>query len=163
MPQASQVNVEVIASSTQDGESHTGYIRLREQLSDGTDVAECDLCYHAVLTIPYNSTPATLNLVDGSLTDINGDPMIMREAVTIFIVNLSDEESDPHIANANFDFGSSYYQWTEPLLGGGHIEKHAPVANAYPTLSADGPHITIDIVDGTNVEIEVLILGRSMS
>lgn len=163
MPQASQVNLEVVGSSTDTGETHTGYVRVREQLSNGTGLNEADLCYRARHTIAFPSVPLELNLTDGSLVDVNGDPLVMREAVCIVIDNVENDADELHEFTIDFDFGSAAYVWKEPLIAGGNVLKFAPAADAYPTLGADGPHIIITPLAGTNAMVDIIILGRSVS
>jgi hypothetical protein len=158
MAQGSKVYLSVSGSTSQDGESHSALLKLVEELDDGTDAGEADQILYEAFSIAYPSTPREFDLNDGSEEDFYGDPLVMREAVTIAIKNDSD-----YLASVQFDFGSGIYAWTEPLLPGEMIVKHASVANAYPTLSADGPHIIIDMQEGTNGDFQVLILSRSFS
>lgn len=159
MSQSTSVKASITARSSGEGISHVATISVDATLTNGTDADKADLCYYRLLTIPYASTPATLNLYDGSELDINGDPLVLREVVAINIEN----QSDDHDATVTFDFGSGTDTWTEPLLRGGHIQKFAPGNDGYGVESGDAPHITIDIVDGTNVDVKVLIIGRSLS
>jgi hypothetical protein len=159
MSKSSRVQIDIFAQSNQGNSTHAARIGVDDSLLEGTDIDQADVAYYDTLTIPYASTPATLDLSDGSLVTIDGNACAMKEAVAIIIKNGSDDND----ATVSFDFGAGDYVWTEPLYRGGTIVKYAPPADGYPTLGGDAPHITIDIVDGTNVEIEVLVLGRSLS
>jgi hypothetical protein len=162
MSQAAKVYVSIEASAAQDGESHSAYVRINEPLSDGTDADEADLCFKMLTDIAYPSTPLELDLGDGSVDDINGDPLVMKEVVTVIIQQKPNDDDEESECTVDFDFGAGAYQWTEPLIAGGHIVKHAPAANGYSTTAA-GPHITITPIEGTNVRVDILVLGRSLS
>jgi hypothetical protein len=152
------LNLSFSATVQDDTGNHTIQpSNVQVNLSNGTTADKADISYGKRSTIAASGSPVALDLRGGGLLGANGDVVSFVEVCTILIINQSST------VTVTAGGGSNAPAWLPAvdMLPGAIRLIHAQVDPAFPVTAGTGDIINLSIPSGTNVPVDVYVVGRS--
>jgi hypothetical protein len=138
----------------QAGPNQSG--RVRSLLGHGTTAGNADVAYSRVLEVTDDATPLVLNMTDGTMLQPDSRPAIFAKVTQLCFRNLSNWVM--HIGG-----GTNDPDWLPdtPVMPGETLARSLTSASAHVVTAVTANTITISADDGTAIQCELTVVGRS--